>query len=101
MRRLCPIDVSLAVARLDGFTEIIDAWLEGDKAVHLIRGNFAIAGAHVKDDFIEMWKDAARCFEAVDGDAGKLKMHLATTWRLGLAAVDQALPTVARQPSCP
>jgi hypothetical protein len=60
----------------------------------LIGGNLALAGAHVRDDFLSMWNDAAEQFEAADGDAANFKMHLAEKWQIGSAVVEAALPTI-------
>lgn len=60
----------------------------------LIGGNLAIAGVHMRHDFLAMWKDAADCFEAADGDVTRFKRDLSAKWLIGSADVEQALPTV-------
>lgn len=60
----------------------------------LVGGNLAIAGAHVRDDFLERWKDAAECFVAADGVVDSFKMHLEAKWGLGATTTESVLPTI-------
>lgn len=60
----------------------------------LIGSNLAMAGVHLRDGFIEMWKDAAECLEAADGDAEGLTKLLSSKWHLRIADVAAALPTI-------
>jgi hypothetical protein len=60
----------------------------------LIGGNLAIAGVHINDDFLAMWKDVADRFEAAQGDVAKFSIDLEADWRVDRQCVDDAVPTV-------
>jgi hypothetical protein len=59
----------------------------------LIGGNLAIAGVHLREDFLSMWREAADCFEEADGDMARFKADLASRWQVDQAEVERALPT--------
>lgn len=60
----------------------------------LIGGNLAIAGVHVREDFLSMWKEAADCFGEADGDVARFKADLASRWLVDRAELERALPTL-------
>jgi hypothetical protein len=59
----------------------------------LINGNLAIAGAHVRKDFLSIWKDAAECFEAENGDPARFKARFSGNWQINPTVVERAIPT--------
>jgi hypothetical protein len=60
----------------------------------LIGGNFAIAGVHVREDFLSMWREVATCFGEADGDVARFKTDLASRWLVDQADVARVLPTL-------
>jgi len=60
----------------------------------LVEGNLAIAGGHVRDDFLEIWKDLLGCFENSNGDADDFRKQLAAKWLMGSIEIDKAMPTM-------
>lgn len=58
----------------------------------LIGGNLAIAGVHVREDFLARWKEVADGFEEADGDVARFKAELASRWKVDRAELKRALP---------